>query len=384
MNKIKITVASAFGVEQMTKRELYRLGIEAKAINGRFTFDGDLEQLVKLNYNLRTADRVYIELARFNALTFDELFDNISLVNFEDYIPKDAKIFIKAKSVKSTLFAVTSITSISKKAIVNRLQEKLKTKFFDETGVQYTIEVAIHNDEVTVSLDTSGESLNKRGYRTLSYDAPLTETLAAAIIQLSVWNPDKTLIDPFCGSGTIPIEAAMQGLNIPSGYLRRFDYENFSFISNEIKARVIEEAKDNINWDRKLSILGYDINPDAISLCHYHAKKLGVANHVHFQTQKMQDLRSQAHYGVIITNPPYGERLMTKREVRKLYAEFGEMFITLKDFSCYLLTSYEEFARISRLKVTKERKLFNGGLAVRLYQVMGKKPTKVYKNNKNI
>ena len=376
MQNLKIAVTSAFGVEAVTKRELYRLGVEGKAINGRIEFEGNLELLYTLNYRLRTADRIYLVLGKFEAFSFDELFENLENIPFENYISKNGRILVKSKSVKSDLYAVSSITSISKKAIVSRLLDKFHATTLPESMEEYKIEVAIFENTVTVLLDTSGTPLYKRGYRLLSHEAPLKETLASAIIQLSVWHKEKTLIDCFCGSGTIPIEAAMIGMNIPSGYIRNFAFEEFKFYDESIMKKIREEGEDLIDRDIKLQISGFDIDENAISLSNYHAKQLGIAGKIHFQQQDMRDVKSKSRYGVIISNPPYGERLMTPREVEYLYMDFADMFLTLPDFSAYILTSFEDFKYATHLPVAKDRKLFNGNLECRLYQVLGAKPPK--------
>ncbi len=376
MENIKIAVTSAFGVEAVTKRELYRHGVEGKAINGRIEFEGNLELLYTLNYRLRTADRIYMVLGKFQAYSFDELYENIVNIPFENYLTKNGRISVKAKSVKSDLYAVSSITSISKKAIVSRLLDKFNATTLPESMEEYKIEVAFFENTATVLLDTSGTPLYKRGYRVLSHEAPLKETLASALIQLSVWHKEKALIDCFCGSGTIPIEAAMIGMNIPSGYLRGFAFEDFKFFDKPLMDKIREEGEDLIDRDIKLQITGFDIDDNAISLSNYHAKQLGIAGKIHFQQQDMREVKSKSRYGVIISNPPYGERLLSLREVHYLYQDFGDMFKTLPDFSAYILTSFEDFEYASGLSVAKERKLFNGNLECRFFQVLGAKPPK--------
>ncbi|MEG2116201.1 MAG: class I SAM-dependent RNA methyltransferase [Clostridia bacterium] len=376
MDKIKIATTTAFGIEAVAKRELQNFGIDAKALNGRLTFDGDLALVGRLNMFLGTCDRVYIVLGEFEAHNFDELFDKLSDIEFENYISTDGIINVSAKSVKSDLFAVTAITSISKKAIATRMMEKFHLNTLPETGVTHKIEVSIFENSVTVLLDTSGVPLYKRGYRKLSHEAPLKETLANAIVRLSVWNKEKTLIDCFCGSGTIPIEASLIGLNIAPGILRTFAFEDFKFVDKSIMENVRTEAQDRIDRTTKLSISGFDIDENSISLSMFHAKQIGVADKIHFQRQDMKDVKSSSRYGVIISNPPYGERLMSIGDVIKLYKDFARMFVTLKDFSAYIITAFPEFQRIIGLPISKERKLYNGNLECRLYQILGAKPTK--------
>lgn len=376
MNNLTIATTTAFGIEAVAKRELQSFGIEAKAINGRLTFQGDINLVGRLNMFLGTCDRVYIVIGEFQASNFDELFDNLVNLPFEQYIDKDGIVNVTAKSVKSELFAVGAISSISKKAIATKLMNKFGLTTLPECGVTYKIEISIFENTATVLLDTSGTPLYKRGYRKLSHEAPLKETLANAIIRLSVWNKEKTLIDCFTGSGTIPIEASLIGLNIAPGILRTFAFEEFKFVDEKIMKDIRQEAQDLILRDQKLSISGFDIDENSISLAMYHAKQIGVENKIHFQRQDMRDVKTSARYGVIISNPPYGERLMSQKDVMYLYKDFAKMFLSLKDFSAYILTSFPEFQRVTALNISKERKLFNGNLECRLYQILGAKPPK--------
>lgn len=379
MKNYNIVVASAFGVEGVTKRELSKFGFDSPCEFGRFSFNGNLQDVANMNMFLRTAERVFISLGKFPANTFDELFDNIMSLNLGDFISKEGKILVKAKSNNSTLFALSALSSITKKAIVNNLYKYYKTSVLSESKEEYKIELNLKNNVAELLLDTSGAGLHKRGYRTLAYSAPLKETLAAAMIDLSIWNPDKTLIDPFCGSGTIPLEGAMIGLNMAPGILREFAFESFPFVPNDIMKVTREKAKDLINRDRKLSISGFDIDESAIKEALFHAKNLGVSDKVHFQKMDMKEVKSKAKYGVIICNPPYGERLMTPKEVVYLYKDFAKMFLSLDDFSAYVLTAMPEFQKVTGLKITKERKMFNGKIECRYYSVLGKKPPKIDK-----
>jgi len=378
MNKFTLSVSSSFGIEGITKRELEKYSVSAPCENGRFTFESDFETLATLSLNLRTADRIFILLGKFTALSFDELFDNILTLNLKDYISKNGKINVKVKSTNSKLYALSASASIAKKAIVQNLMSAYNTTILPENAEEYKIEIAIKNDVAEVLLDTSGIGLHKRGYRNLAYTAPLKETIAAALIDLSVWNDSKTLIDPFCGSGTIPLEAAMIALNIAPGINRSFAFESYPFFDKKIFDDVKTKAKDEELRDKKISILGFDIEDKAISMSLYHAKNLGLANKIHFQKLDMRDVKSAAKYGVIITNPPYGERLSSPKEVRALYADFGKMYKDLDCFSAYVLTAMPDFERITKLKVNKERKIFNGKIECRFYQVLGPKPPKNY------
>ena len=381
--QLLIEVASASGIEAVTKRELTRLGYDPSGANfGRITFEGDFKDVMRANIFLRTANRVRIVLAKFKAESFDELFEGVSCVRWQDVLPRDARIVIEAKSQRSTLFALRSIQSISKKAIVNSLQNAYHLSTLPESGTAYNIEVAIFDDMATVTLDTSGEGLHKRGYRTFLGDAPLRETLASAMLQLSVWNPDRPLIDPFCGSGTIPIEAAMLGLNIASGMNRNFACESF-YGAPQVRGTVQQEAEQLIRRDRQLHISGFDINPDAIRLALRHAERAGVKDALHLQVADMHDLSTKKQYGVIVTNPPYGERLMSDKEVEKLYWDFGVVYRRLDRWCAYIITSYRGFEKHFGKHADKVRKLYNSQLECNFYAYLAppppKKTTKVEK-----
>ncbi len=377
MENLDLIVTSAFGIEAVTKRELKLLGIEnAPADNGRLHFQGTLRDVARCNLFLRTADRVLIRLGKFSAQDFNALFEGISALPFERFCDVNSRILVSAKSVSSTLFALSAIQSIAKKAIVERLKKKLKTNTLPETGSSLHFEIAIIKDEVTVTLDTSGVALHKRGYRDLSAEAPLKETLAAAILLLSVWNPDRALVDPFCGSGTIPIEAAMIGQNIAPGINRSFAFEDWKTFDPSFIQEARQEAMDLMKKDRTLHIAGYDIDPSVVSMAIRHAKRAGVAEAIHFQKRDMRELSSRFSHGVVVTNPPYGERLLTEREVRALYTEFGKVFFHLDNWCCYTITAYPEFERFFGKRADKNRKLYNGRLECRLFQYLGTPPKK--------
>lgn len=373
--KLNIEVAVASGIEAVVKRELLRLGYEPSGANlGRIEFEGTFEDVLRANVFLRSANRVRIELSKFKAQTFDELFDGIFAMRWQDVLTKDAKIVVDAKSVKSKLFALSAVQSIVKKAIISKLSTVYNCSF-NESGAAYCIEAAIVDDVVTVTLDTSGEGLHKRGYRTYLGDAPIRETLAAAMIQLSVWNPDRPLIDPFCGSGTIPVEASLIGLDIAPGMNRNFACEQFAN-APKVREKVQEEALQRIKRDRQLHISGFDINKDAIKLAFKHAERAGVKDNIHFQVQDMRDLSSKYAHGVIITNPPYGERLMKEDELKALYRDFGKVTAKLDEWCVYAITSYRAFEKYFGRRADKVRKLYNSELECNFYQYFASPPPK--------
>ena len=369
-----IIVACGFGMETATKRELKRLNIDAPAEDGRFEFCGTIEDIVKLNLHLRTADRVLIKLKKFKATTFDELFDGVYSIPWREWIAKDGFIAVDAKSIKSTLFALSSIQSITKKAIVNNLLNTYAT--LPEDGARYSIEISIIKDEVTVALDTSGMGLHKRGYRKLVWEAPIKETLASGIIELSGWREDRAMIDPFCGSGTFPIECCMRALNIPSGYFRHFQYENYFFVDPTILDRQKKLASDNIEWDRKVRISGFDIKRKAIQIAQASSHEIGLDKYLHFETKDMRNLSSRYEGGYILTNPPYGERLMSSDEVKQLYRDFGKVYKSLDNWGASVITSFSEFERYFGIKSNKERKVYNAKLLCRVYSYFAKNAEK--------
>lgn len=373
--QLKIEVAVASGIEAVTKRELLRLGYDPSGANfGRITFDGTYADVLRANVFLRTANRVRIVLGEFEAKTFDELFDGISRIDWKNILAYDAKIIVNAKSIKSDLFALSATQSVAKKAIVNAMTNAYHKKL-EENGAEYNIEVAITENIARITLDTTGEGLHKRGYRTYLGDAPIRETLASAMILLSVWNPDRPLIDPFCGSGTIPIEAALVGLNIAPGIKRNFACESFSNAPN-VRGAVQNEAESLIRADRTLKISGFDINPEAIKLAMKHAARAGVQDKIHFQTMDMRNVSSHLSHGVIITNPPYGERLMTEAELKTLYADFGKMTSKLDEWCVYAISSYKAFEKYYGKRADKVRKLYNSELECNFYSYLGAPPPK--------
>lgn len=379
---MKICVTTASGVEAATKRELYNItGIkDLAAIDGRITFDGDIETVAECNLYLRTANRVEIIVGEFKADDFDKLFDGIKAIPWEEYMPEDASIVVSAKSVMSKLFAYSAIQSITKKAICERLKSAYKSIILAESGSRYKVEAAIRKDIVTVSIDTSGEGLHRRGYRGLVGEAPLKETLAAALIDFSVWNPSRPLADLFCGSGTIPIEACLIALNIPSGMNREFDFLGWSDKNREIFDKIKEDARGKIEYDKEVRISGFDIDEKQLSLARKHASLAGVAEKIHFQRMDMREFSSRFSHGVIISNPPYGERLSERREIEKLYRDYGKVVKSLDEWCCYTLTSVDDFERLFGRKADKKRKIYNGRLECNYYSMLASPPKNTLKN----
>lgn len=375
---MEICVTSASGIEAVTKRELYKIiGKEdLSAINGRIKFEGDESDVAKCNLNLRTGNRVEIVLGGFKAETFDDLFDGVKSIPFEEYIDRDGKIIVSAKSVQSKLFAYSAIQSVSKKAICERLCKKYGVNELNESGARYKIEVAALKDYVTVTLDTSGDGLHRRGYRGLVGEAPLKETLAAALVELSVWNKTRPFADLFCGTGTIPIEACMIALNIPAGLNRGFDFQNWKCFDKKIFDRAAEEAKANIVTDADLRIGGFDIDDKQLKLARKHAELAGVDKYIHFQRADMRDFSSRFSHGVIISNPPYGERLSDRKEVEKLYRDYGKKVALLDDWCAYTLTPVDDFERLFGKKADKKRKIYNGKIECCYYSHLAPPPKK--------
>lgn len=375
---MEICVTSASGIEAVTKRELYKIiGKEdLSAINGIIKFEGDESDVAKCNLNLRTGNRVEIVLGGFKAETFDDLFDGVKSIPFEEYIDRDGKIIVSAKSVQSKLFAYSAIQSVSKKAICERLCKKYGVNELNESGARYKIEVAALKDYVTVTLDTSGDGLHRRGYRGLVGEAPLKETLAAALVELSVWNKTRPFADLFCGTGTIPIEACMIALNIPAGLNRSFDFQNWKRFDKKIFDRAAEEAKANIVTDADLRISGFDIDDKQLKLARKHAELAGVDKYIHFQRADMRDFSSRFSHGVIISNPPYGERLSDRKEVEKLYRDYGKKVALLDDWCAYTLTPVDDFERLFGKKADKKRKIYNGKIECCYYSHLAPPPKK--------
>lgn len=366
-----------FGLEAVLKREITDLGFEIVSVeDGRVTYRADEAAAARANIFLRTTERVLLLVAKFKAETFDELFEKTKALPWEDFIPRDGKFWVaKATSIKSKLFSPSDIQSIMKKAMVERLKQKYHMDWFSESGADYPIRVTIMKDEVTVGIDTSGESLHKRGYRKLTSKAPLTETLAAALLMLTPWKWDRILVDPFCGSGTIPIEAAMLGLNMAPGRKRSFLAEQWDNLpAAKFFARAREEAEDMVVRDRTLSIQGYDIDRDIIPAARQNAILAGVDGQIHFQVKPVKELSSPKKYGFILTNPPYGERMEEKAAMPGLYREIGEVFRGLDTWSYYIITGFEDAQKYIGRKADKNRKIYNGMMKTYFYQFQGSKP----------
>ena len=378
-NRYEFIAPCHFGLEAVCKREIADLGYEiVKVEDGKVTFAGDMEALVRANIFLRTTQRILLKVAEFKAVTFEELFQNVKKVPWEEYFPSDARFWVtKATSVKSKLFSPSDIQSIMKKAMVERLKQQYHKEWFPEDGAPYPVRIFLLKDEVMVTLDTSGDSLHKRGYRTLTSKAPLTETLAASLLMLTPWRPDRILVDPFCGSGTFPIEAAMIAANIAPGMNREFTAEQWTnIIDRKVWYECVKEAQDMVNDDITVDIQGYDIDGDVVKAARENAKRAGVDHLIHFQQRPVAELHHPKKYGFIVTNPPYGERLEDKADLPELYSQIGEAYRRLDAWSMYLITSYEDTERYIGRKADKNRKIYNGMLKTYFYQFMGPKPPK--------
>lgn len=366
-----------FGLEAVLKREIIELGYEITSVeDGRVTFIGDAEAVCRANVFLRTAERILIKVGQFHAETFDELFEGTKALPWEEYLPQNAKFWVaKAASVKSKLFSPSDIQSIMKKAMVERMRKVYRVNWFPEDGDAFPIRVFLHKDEVTVSLDTTGESLHKRGYRKLTAKAPIAENLAAALIMLTPWNKTRILVDPFCGSGTIPIEAAMMAANMAPGMNRSFLAESWThIISRKEWYACMDEAAELVDFSQMPDIQGYDIDDEMVRIARENAKLVGVEQYIHFQRRGIEALSHPKKYGFIITNPPYGERLEDKNTIASIYRTLGERYRQLDSWSLYMITSYEDAQQMIGRKADKNRKIYNGMLKTYYYQFMGPKP----------
>jgi len=366
-----------FGLEAVLKREITDLGYEIVTVeDGRITFKGDAAALARANIFIRTAERIMIKVGSFKATTFDELFEGTKALPWDQYLPEDAKFWVtKATTNKSKLFSGSDIQSIVKKAIVDKLKGIYHINWFEENGAEYPIRVFILKDIVTIAIDSSGVSLHKRGYRQLVGKAPISETLAAALIMLTPWNKDRILVDPFCGSGTFPIEAAMIGANIAPGMNREFTAENWkNLTAKKVWYEAVTEAEDLILRDIEMNIQGYDLDGGIVKCAMQNAREAGVDQYIHFQQRDMRELSNPKKYGFIITNPPYGERLEDKADLPALYKAIGKSFDRLDTWSKYIITSYEDAERYLGKKATKNRKIYNGMIKSYFYQYMGPKP----------
>lgn len=386
MSRIELVAPCHFGLEAVLKKEILDLGYEIVQVeDGRVTFAGDEDALCRANIFLRTAERILLKVGRIHATTFDELFEKIKMLPWENYIPSDGKFWVaKASSVKSKLFSPSDIQSIVKKAIVERLKHTYHIEWFPETGAEYPIRISFMKDEATVCLDTTGLSLHKRGYRTMVSKAPIKETLAAALILLTPWKKDRILVDPFCGSGTFPIEAAMIAANMAPGMNRSFTAEKWTnIVGRKYWYQAIDEANDLVDDQIETDIQGYDIDGEIIRAARQNAQAAGVDHLIHFQQRPVQELSHPKKYGFLISNPPYGERLEEKEALPALYTEIGERFRSLDSWSMYLITSYEDTEKYIGRKADKNRKIYNGMLKTYYYQFLGPKPPKGERTREN-
>ena len=377
MKTYELIAPCHFGLEAVLKKEILDLGYEISQVeDGRVTFIGDDEAVCRANIFLRTAERVLLKAGCFKAETFEELFQGTRAIPWEEYIPEDGKFWVaKASSIKSKLFSPSDIQSIMKKAMVERLKKHYGVTWFPENGASYPLRVFLYKDMVTVGIDTSGDSLHKRGYRTLTSKAPITETLAAALIMLTPWNRDRILVAPFCGSGTFPIEAAMLAANMAPGMNRSFLSEEWrNLIKRKCWYEAMDEANELVDTDIKVDIQGYDIDGDIVKAARSNAESAGVADMIHFQQRPVSALSHPKKYGFILTNPPYGERIEDKSNLPALYREIGERYAALDAWSMYLITSYEDAEKYIGRKADKNRKIYNGMMKTYFYQFMGPKP----------
>lgn len=379
MNTFPIILPCHFGLEAVLKKEIYDLGYDIERVeDGRVTFIGDADAVCRANIFVRTAERVLICVGRFKAFTYDELFENVKACPWEEFIPKNARFWVtKANTVGSRLYSPSDIQSIVKKAMVERMKQHYDVSWFAEDGDNYPVRVFINKDEVTVCLDTTGESLHKRGYRTQAGKAPISETLAAALIMLTPWRKDRILVDPFCGSGTFVIEAAMLAAGIAPGMNRSFTAEKWTnVIDRKLWYDAVSEAQEQMDTDIVTDICGYDIDADVIKVAKDNALRAGVDKLVRFDTRPVSELTHGGEYGFIITNPPYGERLEDKEALPKIYGELGERYRALCNWSAYIITAYEDTERYIGRKADKNRKIYNGMIKTFYYQFMGPKPPK--------
>lgn len=375
MTRICLIATCSFGLEALVARELKDLGYKDQIVeNGKVTFTADLNAICRTNLWLRTADRVRLKVGEFTATTFDDLFEQTKALPWPEIIPLEAAFPVDGKSVQSTLFSISDSQAIVKKAVVESMKNRYKTSWFKENGPLYRIEISILRDIATLTIDTSGAGLHKRGYRQAGSGAPLRETLAAALVLIARWQPGTTLIDPFCGSGTIPIEAALIGQNIAPGMNRNFAAEDWPTVPKSFWHEARRETHDLLDSNQILDLSGTDINPAAIKNARFSAAEAGVGDLIHFQVRPFSELSSKKKYGKVICNPPYGERLGNQKEVESLYQEMGKTYKTLDTWSWYTLTAHENFEKLFGRRASKRRKLYNGNIKVHYYQYFGPNP----------
>lgn len=375
--KMDLIAPCHFGMEAVLKREIIEIGYDIGRVeDGRVTFPGDEEAVCRGNVFLRTPERILLKVGSFRAVTFDELFEKTKALPWADLLPKDARFWVtKANTVKSALFSPSDIQRIVKKAIVEKMKLTYHVSVFEETGADYPIRVFINKDEVTIGLDTTGTSLHKRGYRKMTAQAPISETLAAALIMLTPWKPGRILVDPMCGSGTFPIEAAMIAANIAPGMNRGFTAQRWrNMIPERLWKDTVEEAREMVDTDAETDIQGYDIDGEIIKAAKQNALDAGVGHMIHFQKRELSALSHPKKYGFLITNPPYGERLEEREKLPALYRELGEKIRGLDSWSAYIITSYDRAEQAMGLKAQKNRKIYNGMIKTYFYQFPGPKP----------
>ena len=385
MANLELIATATFGLEAVVKREIQALGFTVtRSEDAKITFTGDEAAIPKANLWLRCADRVLLKMGEFRAESFEELFEQTKALPWEEWIPEDGKFIVNGTSVKSKLYSLSDCQKIIKKAVVERLKKTYPLEIFPETGALYSIRFTILKDVVTLSIDTSGAGLHKRGYRQANVQAPIKETLAAAMVELSFWNPDRILVDPFCGSGTILIEAAMIGKNIAPGLSRRFVSEDWEKIPKELWKQARAEAFRAIRDDVELKIYGSDIDPKAVSAARVNALKAGLSDDIVIRRRSFEELKMPGEYPVIITNPPYGERIGDKEALERIYYKMDRLLAKDRGCSLYLITADKEFERSirSRKKADRRRKLYNGRIETTYYQYYGEKPNKIQTDRK--
>ncbi|QOY34868.1 THUMP domain-containing class I SAM-dependent RNA methyltransferase [Anaerobacillus isosaccharinicus] len=375
MGNIKLIATASMGLEAIVAREVKDLGYENVQVeNGKVIIEADEKAITRLNLWLRSADRVKLVVGEFKATTFDELFEKTKALPWAQWIPENGEFPVIGKSVKSTLFSVSDCQAIVKKAVVESLKKTYQRAWFDEDGPFFRIEVALLKDIVTLTIDTSGAGLHKRGYRYLHSEAPLKETMAAAMLMLTNWHPDRPFWDPFCGSGTLSIEAAMIGQNIAPGFNRDFASQDWEWVGQNNWDLAMEEAEDLANYDQPLQIIGTDIDHKMIDLSINNAREAGFGDMLQFKQMQVKDISTKLEYGVIVGNPPYGERIGELDEVEHMYKEMGRAFAKLDTWSVYMLTSHEGFEELYGKKASKKRKLYNGNIKTDFYQFFGPRP----------
>lgn len=378
MGKITLIATAAMGLEALVAREVRNLGYECEVENSKVTFQADESAICRSNLWLRTADRIKIRIGEFKATSFDELFEKTKALPWGDYIPENAEFPVIGKSVKSQLFSVSDCQSIVKKAVVEKLKSTYKrTTWFEENGPLYRIQVSLLKDVATLTIDASGTGLHKRGYRVGQGEAPLKETLAAALVMLTNWNPNLPFVDPLCGSGTIPIEAALIGQNIAPGFNREFAASNWGWISQDKWDLAYEEAEDKANYDQPLHIFGSDIDHGMVQIAQDNAREAGFADLISFKQMQVKDFTTKEEYGYVVTNPPYGERLSEKALVEQLYVDMGKVFRNYNTWSIYVVTNNENFETLYGKPASKKRKLYNGTIRTDYYQYFGKRPPRL-------